>query len=107
MAVIVAGVILSRFLPRIPVLSDIILAPPNVDALSEGPRLRPDVLDEAAVLIGKTGKAVTMLRPAGKAEVDGRLLEVVSEGGFIAEGAPIEIIHASKQRVVVRAATLA
>ncbi|AMV22298.1 NfeD family protein [Planctomyces sp. SH-PL14] len=106
-AVIVAGVILSRFLPRIPVLSDIILAPPNVEALSEGPRLRPDVLDEAAVLIGKTGKAVTMLRPAGKAEVDGRLLEVVSEGGFIAEGAPIEIIHASKQRVVVRAATLA
>lgn len=107
-AVIVTGLILSRFLPAIPLLRDMVLVPPGADGTStQAPRLRPDLVDEQASLIGKTGRAVTMLRPAGKVEIDGRLIEVISEGGFIAEGSEVEIVHASKQRIVVRSSSLA
>ncbi len=107
-AVVVTGLILSRFLPTIPILRDMVLVPPSAEnATSQAPRLRPDLVDEHAALIGRTGRAVTMLRPAGKVEIDGRLIEVTSEGGFIAEGSEVEIVHASKQRIVVRSASLA
>lgn len=105
-AVIVTGLVLSRFLPSIPLLRDMVLAPPSADAGSPVPKLRPELVDEQGALIGKTGRAVTMLRPSGKVEIDGRLVEVTSEGGFIAEGSEVEVIHASKQRIVVRSAAL-
>jgi membrane-bound serine protease (ClpP class) len=105
-AVIVTGLILSRFLPNVPLLRDMVLVPPSADPVSSEPRLRPEQLDDLSSLTGKTGKAITMLRPAGKVEIDGRLVEVVSEGGFIPEGTAVEVIHASKQRIIVRTSTV-
>jgi membrane-bound serine protease (ClpP class) len=45
-----------------------------------------------------------LLRPAGKAEIDGRVVDVVSDGGMIAAGSLIEVVHASQNRIVVREA---
>jgi membrane-bound serine protease (ClpP class) len=58
---------------------------------------------EPASLLNRTGVADTALRPTGKALVDGRRLDVVSEGDFIEQGAAIEIIEVAGKRVVVRA----
>jgi membrane-bound ClpP family serine protease len=59
----------------------------------------------AEALVGKRGQAVTMLRPAGRAELDGEPLDVVTEGDFIAPGTPIEVLAVRGNRVVVRRAT--
>lgn len=54
------------------------------------------------VLVGKTGKTRTVLRPAGIGDFDGVRLNVVTEGDFIENGVPIEIIRVDGSRIVVR-----
>ncbi|MDI3547723.1 MAG: hypothetical protein PWR10_1375 [Halanaerobiales bacterium] len=56
-------------------------------------------------LLGKKGPAVTPLRPAGIVEIDGRRVDVVSEGGFIDQGKMVEIIKIAGNRIVVKPIT--
>jgi membrane-bound serine protease (ClpP class) len=55
-------------------------------------------------LRGHRGVALTDLRPAGKAEVGGRVIDVTCDG-FIAAGSRVEVVEESAFRVVVRKAT--
>lgn len=57
-------------------------------------------------LEGRDGIALTDLRPAGNAEVDGERLDVVSEAGWIAAGTPVRVVRAEGYRHVVRALPL-
>lgn len=50
---------------------------------------------------GKTGTAVTDLRPAGIALIDGERLNVVAHGDFIDKDAPILVAEARGNRIVV------
>jgi len=52
--------------------------------------------------LGKAGKALTLLRPAGTAEIGGKRLDVVSEGTYIQPGTEIVVIKVEGNRVVVR-----
>jgi membrane-bound serine protease (ClpP class) len=52
--------------------------------------------------LGRTGTALSPLRPAGIAEIDGARVDVVSDGGFIEAGAAIEVIRVDGNRIVVR-----
>lgn len=52
--------------------------------------------------VGKIGKAITPLRPAGVGLFDGERLDVVSEGAFIEADTPIKIIKIDGYRLVVR-----
>jgi len=106
-AVIGTAMLLSRFLPSIPVFNQMVLAPPG-GALHDPsePRLRPDLVSHEGehLLVGRTGTATTVLRPAGKAEIDGRLMDVVSDGPFVSEGSRVEIVRVSGNKIVVRQA---
>jgi len=53
-------------------------------------------------LKGKTGISITTLRPSGKALINGRKVNVVTEGVFIAEGRKIKVVLVEGNRVVVR-----
>jgi membrane-bound serine protease (ClpP class) len=53
-------------------------------------------------LLGKTGRVTATLRPAGKAEVAGRILEVESEGLFVEADSVIRVVQVLGNRVVVR-----
>ena len=53
-------------------------------------------------LIGKTGKAVTVLRPIGKAEFEGETFQVETGGSFINEGAEIKVIKVQGNNIIVR-----
>jgi membrane-bound serine protease (ClpP class) len=55
-----------------------------------------------AELVGKLGVALTDLRPAGVAAIDGEKLDVVTDGDYIASGARVEIVRAEGYRHVVR-----
>jgi membrane-bound serine protease (ClpP class) len=109
-AVLVMGLVLGRFLPRVPLFESIILAPPNQGAADE-PALEPRLLTEAPVntaatvagiATGQQGQTLSMLRPAGKARIGSRVADVVSDGPFIAEGATVEVTKVSGSRIVVR-----
>lgn len=51
------------------------------------------------------GHAVTVLRPAGKAEVNGTILDVVSDGKVIPEGTVIEVVKVEGIKIIVRELT--
>lgn len=57
-------------------------------------------------LEGIDGIALTDLRPAGRAEVAGEMLDVVSEAGWITAGTPVRVLRAEGYRHVVRAVPL-
>ncbi|HQU71278.1 MAG TPA: NfeD family protein, partial [Calditrichia bacterium] len=52
--------------------------------------------------LGKTGIAITPLRPAGTGEFAGERMDVVSEGGFVDAQTPIKIVKVDGYRLVVR-----
>lgn len=54
-------------------------------------------------LLGMQGVAATPMRPAGSAIIDGKKVDVVTEGEFIGTGTPILVIKVEGARVVVRA----
>lgn len=63
-----------------------------------------DVYEDMKVLIGKTGIATSVLRPAGIGDFDGVRLNVVTEGGFIEKDMPIEIVRVDGSKIVVKPA---
>lgn len=56
----------------------------------------------AAHLLGKIGITVTPLRPAGVADIDGKRVDVISEGGFIDQATAVTVVATEGTRVVVR-----
>jgi len=54
-------------------------------------------------LLSKEGVALSILRPAGVALVEGKKYDVVSEGGFIDKNTRIKIVQVEGNRIVVRA----
>ncbi len=53
-------------------------------------------------IIGKKGISLTPLRPAGIAEIDGKRVDVVSEGGFVDKEEKIKVIDVKGSKVLVQ-----
>jgi membrane-bound serine protease (ClpP class) len=60
------------------------------------------VVAEKKLLIGKEGVAVTPLRPAGTALIDGKKVDVVTEGEFILPGTTIVVTDTPANKVLVK-----
>ena len=58
--------------------------------------------DNRARHLGKTGAALTPLRPAGVAEIDGERVEVQTEGEFIAANSKIRVVAIDRRHIFVR-----
>jgi membrane-bound serine protease (ClpP class) len=57
---------------------------------------------ERPELLEQTGTALTPLRPAGTAIIDGKRVDVVTEGQMIERGTPVRVLAVEGLRVVVR-----
>ncbi|MEZ6057475.1 MAG: NfeD family protein [Planctomycetaceae bacterium] len=101
--VIVMALVLSRYLPRLPFMSSMILIPPGEDGViaEETPRLKPEFVENSE-LVGLRGVTATVLRPAGKAMLQGKPVDVVSDGPYIDENSLVEVIRVHGNNVVVR-----
>ncbi len=95
-AVVVAAA-LARFLPRTPLLKRIILT--ASESVSEG--YTASTVARAG-LLGATGVAVTKLRPAGKAEIGGKVRDVMTQGELVDAGEKVEVIDVRGNRIMVR-----
>ena len=60
--------------------------------------------DDLTGLLNKEGEAKSQLRPAGFAMIDGRKVDVVTEGDMIAIGVRVRVVRVEGSRVVVRKA---
>lgn len=58
--------------------------------------------EDLSYLLGKQGVTVTILRPAGTAEIEGVKMDVVSDAEFIPKGATVRVIKVEGRRVVVQ-----
>ena len=88
---------LSKFLPKIPLFSGMILAAPGA---LRGPQLRPE--SPTSQLVGRTGVTNSQLRPSGKARIEGKVYDVTSNGPFIPADRPIEVVSAIGREIIVR-----
>lgn len=107
--VIGLAVLMSRYLPQIPLLSQMVLHPPGMSPSDrpDEPVLRWDEVtaeNSPASLVGREGEAYSDLRPAGKAMIDGQYLDVVSDGPYIGRGRPVKVVSVAGNRIVVREA---
>ncbi|QDT43177.1 Serine dehydrogenase proteinase [Gimesia alba] len=110
--VIIMAIALNRFLPESRLMSSIILAPPG-DHQRAGVheiQLDPGLLENSGTLqlqgldlrVGMKGVASSVLRPAGRVEIEGVWVDVISEGPYIQPGAEVEIAQINGNEVVVR-----
>ena len=66
----------------------------------ESPRSPAVESDEE--LVGKEGVAETDLRPAGEARIDGRRVDVLTEGEYLVQGTRVKVVRVEGARVFVR-----
>jgi membrane-bound serine protease (ClpP class) len=97
---IVIGLVLLRIFPRLPFGKRLVLD--TELGAKAGYESTPD---KDRQWLGKQGDAVSDLRPAGIAHINGQRVDVVSEGEFIQAGKLIEVVHVDGNRVVVRPCT--
>jgi membrane-bound serine protease (ClpP class) len=81
---------------------------PRLSKKIHGPYLEATLADaridrsvETAISAGRTGKAITLLRPSGKAMIDDRRYDVVTRGEFLDKGTPIRVVSVKGARIVV------
>lgn len=61
---------------------------------------------DRSALGGRTGTALSYLRPAGIASIDGQRVDVLTAGEFIPQGTPIRVVRVQGARVFVEALSL-
>ena len=88
--------LMMRFLPKVSFIDKTMLP----SSLGRGNGNDQEV--GVGALSGRTGIAVTDLRPNGKAEVDGKLLEVLADGVFLDKGEPVRVISDDGMGVIVK-----
>jgi len=93
---IILIIVLAKFLPRTSIFKKFVL---SVEEKSEEGFVSHATSEE---LVGKTGKALTDLRPSGTAEIGGKRVDVVTDSEFIEKGSKIEVIEVEGIRVVVK-----
>jgi membrane-bound serine protease (ClpP class) len=98
--------LLARYLPRTSIYRRFALLDSNPPgpSLAGAPRQFATAL---ALTAGTQGTAVTVLRPSGKARFADHVVDVVTEGEFIAPQTPVTIIQTDGMRVVVKSAAQA
>jgi len=103
-ASVVAITFLARFLPRTSLYRRFALMTSNPPgpSLAGMPR---EFATPLALMPGMQGTALTILRPSGKARFAGHVVDVITEGEFIAPQTPITVIQTDGMRVVVKGTT--
>lgn len=102
---IISAWLLSKYMPKIPYLSGLILVPTSS---KKGGTMRvnmtkPVESEIAGVNVGDIGEVVSTLRPTGKVRFGDAIVDVVAEGDFLNIGTRVKIIEIHGNRVVVKA----
>ncbi|MCL6494553.1 MAG: ATP-dependent Clp protease proteolytic subunit [Ignavibacterium sp.] len=94
-AAIVLVFLLAKYLPKTSAFSRLVLS--ESEKANEGFVSYPSETS----LLGKTGKSLTVLRPAGIAEIEGKKYDVIADNEYIEPGKIIKVIRVEGIKVVV------
>ncbi len=110
--VILLAIVLNRFIPESRLMKSIVLAPPgeNRNPGAHEIQLDPELFEKSHTLqldgleltVGMQGVACSVLRPAGRVEIDGVWVDVISEGPFIQPGTDVVVSQINGNEVIVR-----
>jgi membrane-bound serine protease (ClpP class) len=103
-AAAVAIALLARYLPRTSIYRRFALMTTNPPgpSLTGAPRQFATALSLSP---GAQGVSLSMLRPSGKAQFADHVVDVVTQGEFVAPNTPITVVESDGMRVVVKATT--
>ncbi|QQL44200.1 NfeD family protein [Sulfuriroseicoccus oceanibius] len=96
--------VLMRYLPSVPLFHRFILekSVPVGTSSALGNEPADQTSQGAKSYVGRRGVADSVLRPSGRAMIDGEVVDVVSDGEFINQGAAVEVVAQEGLRVVVK-----
>ncbi|HUN81188.1 MAG TPA: hypothetical protein VMV81_06710 [Phycisphaerae bacterium] len=94
--------ILNKYLPHLPGANRMLLVPPKPAGATTTRAGWMPVEGPAGLHLGDTGRTMTRLRPAGKAAINGRRVDVIAVGQMIDEDRLVEVIEIAGPRVVVK-----
>lgn len=91
--------LIARYLPSLPLFRRIVLAQTS----PLGPALDRPLTEQCPtpLQVGETGIARSILRPAGKAEFSGRIVDVTTEAEFLDPGTAVRIVRIARGRLIV------
>lgn len=101
-AFLVAAVIITKNMGRIPLFRGIILDPDDFSSDEDqaaGESKAQDTFDSVAV--GDWGIADSLLRPAGRVKINGRVVDVISDGTFVEPGASVRVVKINGNVITV------
>ena len=90
-----AGLVLARFLPKMPLLHHLVLG--SAVSASQGYQTG----GQAKSFVGIEGVADSRLRPGGIGVFGNRRLDVVTRGEYLEKGTPIRVVEAHGSRMIV------
>ncbi len=102
--ILIAVLVLPRYMHEIPFLKNVILAPPKKPTFEFDDLNDSQSTANLAHLIGQRGIAATKLMPSGRAKFGDLICDVLTEGHVVEKGAPVEVVEAVANRVVVKKA---
>jgi membrane-bound serine protease (ClpP class) len=109
MAMLVAvggcAVVLARYFPSLPFFNRLVLKPEpwtRVEAEDSLGRPITEGYESLAILIGETGRTTSPLRPAGKAQFGGLVIDVTADGAFVESDSLVEVVDVQGPRVIVK-----
>lgn len=89
---------LARNFGSLPLFKHLVLKNPEDDG---GTLLTAMDLGDLPVKLGDKGVAITPLRPSGRAEFAGQIVDVVAEMGFIESGSRVRVVEVGGLRIAV------
>jgi membrane-bound serine protease (ClpP class) len=99
---------LAKYLGELPIISRLALAPISQEEASPVASLASGSVAGLGggppIAVGDLGVSLGPLRPSGKMMIGDDILEVVSEGDYVPDGATLKVIATHGHRVVVRKA---
>ena len=90
-----------KVFPHTPIGRKLMLAAPDRSDAERGSDVSSETLHH---LIGRTGVAVSMLRPAGVIEIDDERIDVITDGEFVEPGTKVVVAEVEGNRALVRPA---
>lgn len=100
---VIAMVTLSRYFETLPLFNRFVLAASQTALTQAGAEesAQAGVGDVATVHLGEVGKVTADLRPAGRAQFQNAVVDVVSVSEWIEVGRPVRIVQIAGHRIVV------
>lgn len=98
-AVALSGIVMffiAQFFPRLPLLRRIVLT-----SSESGDSRGETAIESLPVQAGDRGRALSALRPVGRAEIGGEVYDARTEGDFLAAGTPVVTLRVVGREVLV------